>query len=195
MFSEFKKLNKNILDKITIYRLYNAFYWAFCSNLIIPLLVNLKGQLLVAWVIACFMIAEQLALKTNRYLTNKFTIADLYKIGIFLHIAFMCSSLLYFYDKTIMIIIDSTIAILDFAVFSALSIKLNNYLVNNYPETNNDFQIIRNSIWVDGVLLGLGISTIILYFFTNEALIITFIIFNFLFNLHMIKNWRIYDGK
>ncbi len=99
------------------------------------------------------MIAEQLSMKSNRYLTNKFSISALYKIGIFLHILFMMSSLLYFYDKTIMIIIDSTIAILDIAVFSALSIKLNNYLVNNYPESNNDFQIIRNSIWVDGVLM------------------------------------------
>ena len=140
------------------------------------------------------MIAEQLSMKSNRYLTNKFSISALYKIGIFLHILFMLSSLLYFYDKTIMIIIDSTIAILDVAVFSALSIKLNNYLVNNYPESNNDFQIIRNSIWVDGVLMGLSLSTLILYFFTNEALIIVFVIFNAVFNLHMIRNWNIYRG-
>lgn len=194
MFNELRKLNKRLLDPITTYRLYNSFYWAFCLNLITPLLVNLKGEMLVAWLIAIFMIAEQLSLKSNRYLTDKFTISDLYKIGIFLHISFMCCSLLYFYDKTLMIVIDSTIAILDIAVFSALSIKLNNYLVHNYPQTNNDFQIIRNSIWVDGVLLGLTISTLTLYFFTNEVLIIIFIIFNILFNLHMIKNWRIYDN-
>ena len=66
------------------------------------------------------------------------------------------------------------------------------FIVNNYPESNNDFQIIRNSIWVDGVLMGLSLSTLILYFFTNETLIIIFVIFNILFNLHMIRNWNIY---
>ena len=36
----------------------------------------------------------------NRYFTNKFSISQLYKIGVVLHLLFALCSLLYFYDKT-----------------------------------------------------------------------------------------------
>ena len=71
---------------------------------------------------------------------------------------------------------------------------LNNYLTNNYPESMNEFQIVRNSIWADGILVGLTTVTTITYFFGNSVAIILFIIFNICFSSWLIWNWKFYDN-
>ena len=90
---------------------------------------------------------------------------------------------------------DMIAGIFDVTIFSAFSIMLTNYLTNNYPESMNEFQIIRNSIWADGILLGLVIVTMITYFYGNDIAIICFLIFNICFSAWLIYNWRFYDGK
>lgn len=191
MLRNFKKLKD--FDAVTRYRLINAFIIAAGMNLLYPVLADLKGEYLVAWIISAFMIIETLAVKTNRYFIDNFSLSKMYKLSIFAHINFTLVAGLYFWNPLYMIYGDMIAAILDVSIFSAFSIMLNNYLTNNYPESMNEFQIVRNSIWADGILLGLFTVTAITYFFGNSVAIILFIIFNICFSSWLICNWKFYD--
>ncbi len=191
MLRNFKKLNN--FDAVTKFRLINAFVIAAGMNLIYPVLADLKGEYLAAWIISAFMIIETLAVKTNRYFIENFTLSQVYKCSVFAHINFTLVAAFYFWNPLYMIYADMIAAILDVSIFSAFSIMLNNYLTNHYPESMNEFQIIRNSIWADGILLGLFTITLITYFFGNSVAIIAFLIFNIVFSMWLIKNWSFYN--
>lgn len=192
MLRNFKKLKD--FDRVTRYRLINAFIIAAGMNLLFPVLADLKGEYLVAWVISAFMILETLAVKTNRYFIENFSISQIYKLSIFAHINFTLVAALYFWNPLYMIYADMIAAIIDVSIFSAFSIMLNNYLTNNYPESMNEFQIVKNSIWADGILIGLFVVTAITYFFGNSIAIAIFLIFNILFSSWLIWNWKFYDS-
>ena len=187
----FNQFNK--FDKVTRFRLINAFIIAAGMNLLYPVLADLKGEYLVAWIISAFMIIETIAVKTNRYFIDNFSLSTMYKISIFAHINFTLVAGLYFWNPLYMIYGDMIAAIIDVSIFSAFSIMLTNYLTNNYPESMNEFQIVRNSIWADGILVGLTTVTTITYFFGNSVAIILFIIFNICFSSWLIWNWKFYD--
>ena len=188
----FNQFNK--FDKVTRFRLINAFIIAAGMNLLYPVLADLKGEYLVAWIISAFMIIETIAVKTNRYFIDNFSLSTMYKISIFAHINFTLVAGLYFWNPLYMIYGDMIAAIIDVSIFSAFSIMLTNYLTNNYPESMNEFQIVRNSIWADGILVGLTTVTAITYFFGNSVAIILFIIFNICFSSWLIWNWKFYDN-
>jgi hypothetical protein len=193
MFTKyFNQFNK--FDIVTRYRLTNAFLIAAGMNLLYPVLADLKGEYLVAWIISAFMIIETLAVKTNRYFVDNFSLSLIYKLSVLAHINFTLVAVLYFWNPLYMIYGDMIAAIIDVSIFSSFSIMLNNYLTNNYPESMNEFQIVRNSIWADGILLGLFIVTAITYFFGNSVAIILFIIFNICFSSWLIWNWKFYDN-
>lgn len=192
MLRNFKKLKQ--FDTVTRFRLINAFIIAAGMNLLYPVLADLKGEYLVAWIISAFMILETLAVKTNRYFTENFSLSKIYKLSIFAHINFTIVAALYFWNPLYMIYGDMIAAILDVSIFSAFSIMLNNYLTNNYPESMNEFQIVKNSIWADGILIGLFTVTTITYFFGNSVAIVVFLIFNILFSSWLIWNWKFYDN-
>ena len=179
-------------DTFTRFRLINSFIIAIGINLIIPILSDLKGEYLVSWVISLFLILETISVKTNRYFVANFSISKLYKISIFAHLSFTLVAALYFWNPLYMVYADMITAIIDVSIFSALSIKLNNYLTDNYPDSMSEFQIIRNNIYADGILLGLSIVTILSYLFGNSIAIIIFIIFNTIFSVYLIKNWNFY---
>lgn len=176
-------------DKVTKFRLQNSFIYAIGLNLIIPIMIDLKGEYLLPWIISMFLIFETLIVKTNKYIVEKFTMSQLYQIGIIVYsfVVFLACS--YFYNPYIMIYGDSVIIILQVAIFSAYSIKLNNYLTKYYPDDMSNFQITRNSIWADGVLFGLITTTIVLYLFNRDIGIITFILFNSIYVIWMLLNW------
>ena len=188
----FNQFNK--FDMVTRYRLINAFIIAAGMNLLYPVLADLKGEYLVAWIISAFMILETLAVKTNRYFTENFSLSKIYKLSIFAHINFTVVAALYFWNPLYMIYGDMIAAILDVSIFSAFSIMLNNHLTDNYPESMNEFQIVKNSIWADGILIGLFTVTTITYFFGNSVAIVVFLIFNVLFSSWLIWNWKFYDN-
>ena len=188
----FNQFNK--FDKVTRFRLINAFIIAAGMNLLYPVLADLKGEYLVAWIISAFMIIETIAVKTNRYFIDNFSLSTMYKMSIFAHINFTLVAVLYFWNPLYMIYGDMIAAIIDVSIFSSFSIMLNNYLTNNYPESMNEFQIVRNSIWADGILVGLTTVTTITYFFGNSVAIILFIIFNICFSSWLIWNWKFYDN-
>jgi len=184
----------NNFDEITKFRLINAFIFAVGFNLFLPVLLDLKGEYLVAWVISSFLILEQLSVKTNRYFV-KFSISTLYRLGIVVHIIFVVSACFYFINPLYMIYIESLLAIFVSMIFGAYSIKLNTLLAEKCPELMNEFQIVRNSVWADGILIGLAFTTFITYFFPTSYAIVTFIIYNSSFILYMIKNWNFYSSR
>ena len=192
MFNALTKINQ--FDDVTKFRLINTFVIAAGMNLLYPVLADLKGEYLAAWVISSFMIIETLAVKTNRFFIDNFSLSKMYKISVFAHINFTLVAALYFINPLYMIYGDMIAAIFDVTVFSAFSIMLTNYLTNNYPENMSEFQIVRNSIWADGILLGLTAVTLITYFFGNDIAIICFLIFNICFSSWLIYNWKFYDN-
>lgn len=192
MLRNFKKLKE--FDAVTKYRLINVFLIAAGMNLLYPVLADLKGEYLVAWVISAFMILETIAVKTNRYFIEHFTLSKMYKMSVFAHINFTLVAALYFWNPLYMVYADMIAAIVDVSVFSAFSIMLTNYLTDNYPESMNEFQIVRNSIWADGILIGLIAVTLITYFFGNSVAIAVFLIFNVAFSSWLIWNWKFYDN-
>lgn len=181
-------------DAITTFRLINAFLVSIGMGLLAPVLVILKGTLLPAWVISMFGIINTLSVKTNQYFST-FDASFLYKLGVVLHVLFVLTALIYFINPLLMIIIDSILVIAEIAIFSAYGIVLNNHIADSYPETMGDFQIVRNSIWADGTLIGLSLSALITTFFGLSGMVISFVLFNAMFSIWMIKNWNFYADK
>jgi len=186
-----KKTGK-AFDKVTQFRLINAFCFALSFNIIMPVILQLKGQIMAAYIISIFMILGTLSVKTNRVVVEKFSIPQLFKIGVFIHFIYLITSSIYFWDKSYFIYIDSTLGIIDIIFFSALSIKLNKYLAVHYPDSVSEFGITRNNQYANGTLSGLLIATIT-SFYNLELTVICSIIVGFLFTLWMIKNWSYYE--
>lgn len=190
MFNKFFKLNQ--FDKITKFRLQNSFIYALGINLMIPIMIDLKGEYLLPWVISTFLVIETLVVKTNHFMTKTFTMEQLYKMGIFAHILFVLFVCSYFYNPNIMIYGNTIIMIVHIAIFLAYSIKLNNYITTHFYDTFHKFQVIRNSIIADGTILGLSIITLVLYFFNISYGLFLFILFNSIFIIWMFMNFNIF---
>ncbi len=177
-------------DKVTEFRLINMILVAIAMGLLGPIIITLKGSLLAVWVISMFSIISTLSIKTNNYMTKKYNFAELYKMGVVIHILIIVGACLYFVNPLIMVWLDSLLVIAEVMVFSAYSILLNNFITDYYPDTMNDFQVVRNSAYADGGLLGLFLITIITYFFSISIGLVVFIVFNFLFSIWMILKWN-----
>ena len=179
-------------DRVTSFRLYNSILVAIGFGLLGPILISLKGLYLLPWVISIFAIVQTLAVKTNNWFVDNVSLNSMYKIGIFIHLLFIATSTIYFFSPMYMVWIEGGLAIIEIAVFSAYSIALNNYLTDKFPSSMSDFQIVRNSSWADGYLIGLGVISLITYFGTIATGIIVFIGFNTLFSLWLIYNWNFF---
>jgi len=185
----------NTFDTITRFRLINAFIIAIGFNLFFPILIDLKGEYLVSWVISMFMIAETLMVKTNQFVLDNYSMADVYKMTVFVHGAFTLVAVTYFWNPAVMVYLESAFSIIDVAIFSAFSIQLNNYITDNFPKDMSNFQIFRNSTWADGILIGLTITTILTFFFSNAVGLIVFIIFNMGFSIWLARNWNFIESN
>jgi hypothetical protein len=164
-------------------------------NLLYPVITDLKGEYLVAWVISSFMILETLAIKTNRWFVDKYTLSQVYRMSVIAHINFTLIALLFFISPLYMVIGDSVAAIIDVTIFSAFSIMLTNHLTENHPESMSEFQIVRNSTWADGILIGLTLVTLITFFWGNAVAVTAFIIFNVCFSSWLVYNWNFFKDK
>jgi len=189
-FTKFKNF-----DSVTELRLINAFIVAIGLALIAPVVISLKGIYLAAWVISLFSIAQALAIKTNQWIVHNVTIEYMFRIAILIHLLFIVLSGVYFYSPLLMIIFDSALGVVEVALFSSFSIALNNYITEQCPDDMSQFQIIRNSSYADGFLVGLLITTIMTYFFSIGAAIIVFIVFNLGFSVWLISKWNFYKGN
>jgi len=189
-FNRFK-----IFDPITEFRIINTIFVAMGMALLVPVIISLKGIYFAAWLIGTFSIIQTLTVKSNSYIVEKVSIRAMFRLGIYIHFAYIGMSLFYFISPEIMLWTDSILGIVEVALFSAFSISLNNYITDEHPRDMSKFQIIRNSVWADGYLIGLFTVTLVTYFGTIGQAVILFIIFNVLFNIWMIKNWNIYNDN
>lgn len=181
-------------DEVTEFRLKNAFIVALGMALLGPILISLKGVYLVPWIIAAFSIVQTLSIKMNGYVVKTFTLGQMYKMGIFIHILFVINSIIYFYSPVVMVWLDGIIALIEVAIFSSYSIKLNTYITDFYPDTMSTFQIVRNSTWADGYLIGLGIVTVLTYLGGVTPGIIAFICHNTFFSMWLIYHWNFFEN-
>ena len=180
-------------DSVTKYRLVNMFYVTISLCLLTPSITQLKGELLVAWVISMFMLFEQMTVKFNRILVSKYSISQLYKAGNIIHIFYTLGVLLYWYNPLVMLIWDMVLALVIMGLFNSYSIKLNSYISDNFPTSMTEFQLVRNNLASDAFMIGLGLSTLIAYFGGVPASIMAFFIYNFFFTIHLIRNWNYFD--
>ena len=180
-------------DLVTKYRLVNMFYVTISLCLLTPSITQLKGELLVAWVISMFMLFEQMTVKFNRILVSKYSISQLYKAGNIIHIFYTLGVLLYWYNPLVMLIWDMVLALVIMGLFNSYSIKLNSYISDNFPTSMTEFQLVRNNLASDAFMIGLGLSTVIAYFGGVPASIMAFFIYNFFFTIHLIRNWNYFD--
>jgi MFS family permease len=190
-FNKFKEF-----DKVTELRLINAFIVAIGIALLTPILISLKGLYLAAYIISMFAILQSLAVKTNNWVVSHITIENMFRLSILIHLTFVLISCIYFWSPFYMVIAESILGILEVSLFSSFSISLNTYLTEEYPQDMSKFQILRNGIWADGYLIGLGSITLITYFSTIGAGVLAFIIFNTIFSIWLFTKWNFYkDNK
>ena len=176
-------------DEITQFRLINTFLFAVGFNLILPVLMDLRGELLTTQFITFILIMTTLSVKVNKYLV-KFSLSDLYKVGNISHVLFFSAGFLYFWDKLYFVYADSFFAILEIAIFSSYRIKLDTYLADNYANTVKDFHVFRNSIFADATLIGLFLVWITSYFSGNSLSVSVFIAYNMMFLTWLIYHWN-----
>jgi len=180
-------------DRVTEFRLWNSFLVSIGMAILSPILISLKGQYLLPYIISIFAIIQTISVFTNNYIVNNYSLSSMYKMGVVIHLLFIVMSGLYFFSPILMIYLDSILGVVEIAIFSAYTIALNNYLAKEYPDDMSDFQIIRNSSWANGYLIGLGATTILTYYTSIGFTIGVFIGFNAIFSLWLIKNWRFFD--
>ncbi len=186
----FDKLKQ--FDKVTEFRLQNAFLVAIGMSILAPILISLKGLLLLPWIISAFAIAQALAVKTNNWFITKLNLDQFLKTAITFHIIFIMVAGSYFYSPELMVWLSSITAVIEITIFSAYSIVLNNYLTDNYPSSMSKFQVMRNSIWSDGYLIGLVVVGLATFFSTLGTAVVIFMTFNTFFSFWLIKHWNFY---
>lgn len=182
------------LDNVTYFRLLNSFIVAIGLAIIAPAIITLKGTLMLPWIIALFSIAATLAVKTNTYITS-FNINTVYHMVVITHFLLVLSTFLFFWNPLVMIYVDSVIVIIETAIMSAYSIQLTNYITIYHPKSMHTFQIMRNNIWADGGIIGLVITTIVMFFFHIPGAVWLFLIFNIPFSFWLLINWNFFKDK
>jgi len=191
LFKSIKRF-KNF-DEITEFRLRNAFFVSIGIAILAPILVTLKGLYLAVYIVSIFLIISTLSVKSNEYMTKNFSISSLYKMGIFIHLSLIFISLIYFISPGLMVWLDSIAVILETIVFSSYSIVLNNYIAHHYPKSMQEFQVVRNSSWADGFLLGLLLVTLLTYFYSIGTALVVFVVLDSMFVVWTFKNYYFFD--
>ena len=180
------------LDKVSRFRLINRLLVTFTIGLMTPIVTILTGQYLPVYLVSIYSILNQLSVKTNKYMTTKYSIQQLYKIGVIVHFIFTLIGFVYFYNKFLMVNLDAIVMILEIIVFGALSIKLDEYQAKFETDLVAKYKIIANTYSSDFMLLGLGLSTL-LGLVNKDYIVITFVITNIGINVWLINNLKFYE--
>lgn len=187
----FKELDS--FDEITRFRIINAIAVLFGLNLLIPVINDLRGELLTSSVIAVMMIGTTLAVKANQYIV-RWDMTLVYKLGIIFHLLLTLATGLYFYDSMSYIYLNAVLGIIEISIFTSYSIQLDEHLAKTAPETVGRFKVYINSRKADSILLGLGITASMTFFLGVTSVFIIFIIYNGLFSIWLMKNWHFFDN-
>ncbi len=190
MFKKYTQIKS--FDTITRFRITNALLVMLGIHLIIPVLVDLRGELLSTTFISLILISSTLAVKSNKFFVQTFSLSQLYKIGVFIHFSFLIGGFLYFFNPLYFVIVDSFISILEMSILSSYSIKLDVYQAKNYPNDVEPFKIFRNTSIADAILLGLGLVALVSYFFSTDISVYIFIFYNSILSAYLFSNWNFY---
>ena len=192
VFTLFKSLNG--FDNITKFRLINSFLAAVVMGIMLPITIHLKGMYMLPYIIGLFSIATLLSVKTNRFMVENFNLNILFKMGIIVNTLIFLLALLFFYDEVITAYILSILGIFEVIVFSAYSIRLNNYITKYTPNKIQEFQITKNNISANGSILGSVLITVTTYFSNITCGVIVLSVVSFLVSLWLIINWNFFNG-
>jgi len=188
ILSNYLKLKS--LDKVSQFRLINAFFISIVMSLIAPVGVILKGTYMLAWIISLFSMSYIIAVKTNRFMVPLGN-NTLYKLGIFLHMLYIICGILYFFNHELMIWTLCVLTFFEIVIISSYNVSLQNYITKYFPEDVPNFLIIKNETWADGNLIGLGLGTLF-SLISLDLVMYVFIIFNVLFSAWMVRNWNFF---
>ena len=179
-------------DCITRFRASNSLLVVFGVNLIIPIVMQLKGELLSAEVISLFMIGATLAVKMNRYLV-KLSVSFVYKLGVVFHLLLTLSTFIYFYEPLHFVVFYSILGIIEVAVFTSFSIQLDQYLAKTNPDVFSKFRVFLNSKNADVIVLSLAITTLLIYLTNIKTVFIIFALYNAFFSARLVYNWNFFN--
>jgi len=182
---------KRRFDKLTNFRLVNAYMNIFLGMLLTPLIISLQGSLLSVEMISFFMILTTISVKANKFL-SKYTIDELYKIGIFVHALLLLNVIVYFYDVFVFVYIDLIMVVLITAIFSTFSLQLNHYQAQVTPEIVREFNIVRNSTLANASILALSITSLIAYFIGDWLIVVIYGILQTIFTVWLFANFQFY---
>ena len=181
------------LDAVTAFRIRNALLVMLGIHLIIPVLMDLRGELLSTTFIAVILIATTLAVKSNKFFVENYNLSQLYKMGVFIHFILLMGGFLYFFNPLYFVIVESVVSIFEMSILSSYSIKLDVYQAKHYPNDVEKFKIFRNTSIADAILSGLGVVAVISYFFSTDVSVWIFIVYNSFLSIFLFSNWKFYD--
>ena len=181
-------------DEVTQFRLINSIAVYFGLNLLAPVIVDLRGELLSSSTISIIMILVTASVKLN-FIITKFSISTVFKIGTIFHILLTMSTFIYFINPLLYVYINAFLSIMELAIFTSYSIQLDEYLAKALPNRVAEFKIYSNSKKADAVLLGLGCTAVLTFLFSLKVVFCVFIIWNLLFSIWLFWNWRFYDER
>lgn len=183
----------NSFDDITRFRIINAIAVVFGLNLLVPVINDLRGELLSSTMIAIIMIGTTLAVKFNAYVTA-LPISLVYKLGNIFHLALTALTLLYFVNPLYYVYVNAVLGIMEIAIFTSYSIQLDEHLAKTRPDIVGKFKVYVNSKKADAILLGLCITAGLTFVMGTDSIFILFIIYNTLFSMWLMKNWNFFDN-
>jgi len=181
------------LDRITKFRLINSFIVTVLLSALITPIIMLQGLYMLPVMISVMAIMSTLAVKTNKFMVNRYSLDQMYKRGIIVQILYVFALLGFYFIPEITIYIISILTVLEIIIFSSFSIKLNVYITKFYPENVETYQILRNSIVADAKILGLIYSALFIGFGVGFIFYST-AFFHMIFTIWLIKNYNMYKG-
>ena len=179
-------------DKITEFRLLNSFLSAILMSILGPIIIILQGSMMLSWVISLFSTIGVVAIKMNSYMCDTFSLSTIFKMLIILDVLLVVFGIIYFISPYVATWFLMFFGILEVVVYSTYTIMLNNYITENFPESMNNFQIIKNSIWADGALLGGTLISFATFFGGISVGVVIFTIIAFFTSSWLVYNWNFY---
>lgn len=193
LLSHYRKIKG--FDTITKFRLLNSFVVTVAITTLTPIIISMKGEYLVPWLISVLIFLETVSAKTNGYFVEKFNISGLYKLGIIVHISLMFIMVVYYFDPLIFVLLDCLFGIMAIAVFGSFSIALDVYQSTYFLKDVQDFKVVRNSIIADATLIGLTVSFLMTFFFTVKVAITVVLVYHTIFSMYLLYNINYIDDN
>jgi hypothetical protein len=182
----------NQFDEITRFRIINAIAVYFGLNILVPVIADLRGELLSPTMISIIMIALTVSVKLNEYIT-RFSISTVFKLGNIFHALLTVSTFIYFINPLLFVYTNAFLGIIEVAIFTSYSIQLDEYLAKKYSGQVAKFKIYTNSKKADATLLGLGLTALMTALLPLYIVFIIFIVYNAIFSFWLFWNWRFFD--